>query len=120
MSTPAEVVIGANRKDLEYVITDPDGNPVNVSGGAAYLQGVPTTDGVTKTLNVAGTIVDGANGRFRWAGLGDPDVYVAEAELGEDLDTATWNLRVKFTDAAGKSDFGAQFELAWAKPPDVS
>ena len=117
MSVPNEVVIGATRRNLEWVVTDENGVPINVTGGSARLQAT-SLDIPAVTIDVAGTIVDGPNGVFRWTGLGDPAVYVSEANM-DGRTEATWAARVKFTDASSKTDFGALFDLVWRTPPAV-
>jgi hypothetical protein len=111
-----EIVIGATLKEIERQIVDADGDPLDISGGAIRLVGV--SDDIAAVIDVVGSITDGPNGLALWDEAGGTD-YVEVADLGEKSE-ALFRLRTKFTDAAGKIDFGAEFFVRWVAPPDVT
>lgn len=109
-----EVVVGATKKDLIVTITDDNGNAINITGGSAKLQGMcPQLPSVN--IDYSGTLTDPANGRVTFPQLG---TLVTEANLeGAGVNSATYNLRVKYTDSGGKFDYSAEFQIAWKRTP---
>ena len=55
-------------------------------------------------------------GTGEWAGIGDSATYVSVADLGSKA-RARFKLRVKWTDSAGKVDFGDEMLWDWVEPP---
>ena len=108
------VVVGATRKDLVVTITDANGNPVNLTGGSATLQG-RSRDVTAVTINSACTLTDAAAGIVTKADLGS---LVSQANLtSAAVKLATFKLRIKYVDNAAKVDFTDEFELIWAQDP---
>lgn len=114
--TVQEIVIGSTLKEILRQIVDADGNPIDISGGEVRLQGV--SDDIAKTFDVVGAIYDGPQGLALWTEVGGTS-FVEESDLGEKSE-ALYRLRTKFTDAAGKIDFGPEFNYRWVKAPDVT
>lgn len=110
-----EVVVGATRKDLVVVLVDAStGVPINLTGGSARLQG-KSTSLPSVPIDVAMTLTDAANGKVTAASLGS---LVTHANLsGAGLTNAWYVLRVKFTDATAKVDYGPEFELVFKDNP---
>lgn len=111
----AEIVVGETRVDFIAPIVDENGVAVNITGSTFALQGT-SDDLPAKTINVAGAILDGALGLAKWAGIGDSATYVSVADLGSKA-RARFKLRVKWTDSAGKVDFGDEMLWDWVEPP---
>jgi len=108
-------VVGADRKALKVTFRDRTSKAVIViTGGTVRLQG-QSDDLPVKDLDVAGTIFDGPNGVGRWLELGGTG-YVVLADLGSKA-AATFTLRAKFTDSAGKVDWTDTFQVRWLRPP---
>ncbi len=109
-----EVVVGATRKSLVATIVDSDGAVVNLTGGSVKLQG-RSSDLTATTLDVTGTLTDPAQGKVTFSSLG---TLVTQALLtAADISEATFRLRLKYTDASAKVDFGPVFEIKWVKDP---
>jgi hypothetical protein len=109
-----EVVVGATRKNLVATIVDSDGLVVNLTGGAVRMEG-RSSDLPAISLDVAGTLTDPAQGKVTFAALG---TLVSQANLtAAGIAEATFRLRIKYTDAAAKVDFGPIFEIKWVKDP---
>lgn len=85
-----------------------DGVAVNATGTGSSLAMT-----FTPAIDRAGTVSDAPNGFFTWAGLGD---FVTAAVLAA-KEGATYNLRVKFKDAAGKQDSGELDQIRWVRGP---
>jgi len=108
------VVVGATKPDLVWTAEDENGDPIDLSGANAKveLQGhsgeLPDAD-----INEEGVVTDGPNGQGTWAQIG---TFVAD--LGE-LASASYKLKVKFTDNAGLWDYGDEFTITWVAPPIV-
>lgn len=111
-----EIVIGATLKVIERQIVDADGEPLDISGGAVRLQGV--SDDIATKIDVVGAIYDGPQGLVRFDEAGGDD-FVPLTDLGAKSE-ALFRLRTKFTDLAGKTDFGQEFLVRWLAPPDVT
>jgi len=108
-----EVVVGASRKDLVVTLVDATtGVPINLSGGSAKMQG-KCPDLPSFPFDVVMTLTDPANGKVTYAGLGS---LLTHANLGG-LKSGTYTLRVRFTDASAKVDFGPEFELVFKDNP---
>lgn len=111
-----QVVVGATKRDLVVVILDEDGDPVNLTGGAARLQGRSSVL-TEKVLDVAGILSDPAQGRVTFPGIG---AYVTSEDLAAlHAEKAPFRLRVKFTDVAGEFDYGDLVEIEWWQDPLV-
>lgn len=111
-----EVVVGATRKSLLATIVDSDGNIVNLTGGNVRMQG-RSSDLDAITLDVLGTLVDAAQGKVRFDTLGS---LITQSNLTTaGIASATFRLRLKYTDSAAKVDFGPIFEILWFKDPTI-
>lgn len=109
-----EVVVGATRKDLVATIVDDNGAIVNLAGGSVSLQG-RSNDLPAKTINVAGTLTNPAQGQVTFSQIG---TLVTHTELSAaSVSGATFRLRLKFTDSTSEFDFGPLFELRWVDDP---
>lgn len=110
-----EVVVGATRKDLVVVLLDATtGVPINLTGGSAKLQG-RSPDLVAVNIDSVMTLTDPANGKVTMASLG---ALVTHANLAAaSIVSAVYKLRVRFTDASAKVDFGPEFELVFKDNP---
>jgi hypothetical protein len=110
--TVHEVVAGADLKT--FTIKFRQGSPptpINLTGGAVRLQG-QSADLPDVDVDAAGTIVDGLNGLGRWQ-IGS---VLSPADLAG-KPSATFNLRAKFTDVYGASDWTSEFQIKWVAPP---
>lgn len=104
------------RKNLVAVIVDGDGNVVNLTGGNVKLQG-RSSDLSTVTLDVTGTLTNPAQGVVTFSALGN---LITQAQLtAAGIAEALFVLRLKYTDASTKTDYGPKFELKWVKEPKV-
>jgi hypothetical protein len=117
MADEIVVVTGATgRKNLVATIVDSDGNVVNLTGGTVKMQG-RSSDLPSVTLDVTGTITDPAQGKVTFSAVGN---LITQAQLtAAGIASATFRLRIKFTDSTAKVDFGPIFELTWVKEPTV-
>lgn len=114
MATVTEVVCGATGQDLVVPIVDEYGAPINITGGAVKLQG--TSADIVKTLDVSGAILDGANGKAVWVGIGNESTYVSQSSDLVSLPSATYTLRVKLT-LAGEVFYSPTFQVRWVRKP---
>lgn len=114
--TIQEIVIGSTLKEILRQIVDHDGSPIDISGGEVRLQGV--SDDIAKTFDVVGAIYDGPQGLALWQEVGGSG-FVEASDLGEKSE-ALYRLRTKFTDVAGKVDFGPEFFYRWVAPPAIT
>ena len=112
MANITEVVVGATRKDLRVTVVDEFGNPVDITAGFVRLEAT-SEDLPTVEIDEAGTLYDPANGVAQWAEIG---TFVTDADMGSKLE-ATYVCRVKYTDAAGKFDWGPKFSLTYVQAP---
>ena len=114
-----EIVVitsATSRKNLVATIVDSDGNVVNLTGGAVRLQG-RSSELSAITLDVAGSLTDPQNGKVTFSAIGN---LITQAQLtAAGIAAATFRLRIKFTDASAKVDYGPLFELMWVKEPTV-
>lgn len=106
-----EVVVGATRKEIRVTIIDEYNLPIDISGGSVKLQG--TSLDVAKEIDIAGAIHDGPNGVAKWTSAG---TILVIGDL-ESKPEATFKLRVQFTDAATKIDYGPEFSIQWVEAP---
>ena len=107
-----QVVVGSTRKDLIIALQDDLGAVINITSGTVTLQG-SSPDLPATTINQAGSITDGPNGLCKWTGIG---AYITAGNLGT-KPSATYNLRVKYTDAASKLDYTSAFQITWLPTP---
>ena len=114
-----EVVVvpagATSRKDLVVVLIDAvTGLPINLTGGSARLQG-KSPDLPAVNIDAAMALTDPANGKVTYSGLG---ALVTHANLvAASATSAVYQLRVKFTDASAKVDYGPMFELIFKDNP---
>lgn len=111
-----EVVVGATRKSLVATIVDDNDAIVDLSGGSVRLQG-RSSDLSAKTIDVAGTLTDPAQGRVTFSSLGTIITHADLAGAAPAISGATFRLRLKFTDSSGLIDFGPLFEIRWVDDP---
>jgi hypothetical protein len=109
-----EVVIGATRRELRVTFVDENKAPIPITGGSVRLQGT-SEDTPPLSIDVAGTIFDGAGGVARWTGLGGT-AYVTMTALNGKAG-ATYKLKAKFTDGGGNVDWTPAFYIRWVPPP---
>lgn len=118
------MVIGSTRKILVVTIEDESGVVVDLRGGSAKLQGhsgdLPAAD-----LDVEGTLsgsgADLQNGIVVWPRLGDPSIFVDDADLtAAGITSALYRCRIQYTDAGTLVDYGPEFDLVWVMPPVAS
>lgn len=64
-------------------------------------------------IDYVGTIADAPNGVFRFAGI---NALVAATQLGV-KELATFAMQPRFTDSAGKVDYGDKENWSWHAPP---
>lgn len=104
------------RKDLVVTVIDSNGNAVNVTGGEVRMQG-RSNDLPTITINQTAALTTPASGIVTFQGIG---TYITQAQLtAAGIAEATFRLRLKYKDSAGKTDYANIFELKWVKDPTV-
>lgn len=109
-----EVVVGATKRELIVTIVDENNVPVNLTGGSVRLQG-KSSDLPGINIDQPGVLSDPANGVAKWAQLG---TFITSGQLTTAvIDEATYKLRIKFTDAAAKFDYGDFFQIKWSQTP---
>lgn len=110
----ADVICNSTRRDLVVSIVDENGNPVNLTSGAVALQG-RSKDLSGTTINAAGTLTDPANGVATFSNIG---ALVSQATLtSASIHSATFSMRVKYTDSTAKIDYTPIFQITWQQDP---
>ena len=109
----AELVVGSDRVDFYLTYTDENNLPINIAGALEVkVQGqsddLPATD-----LDISGAIYDQANGVAKFTAFGNA---ITTGVLGA-LPSATFTLRGKLKDSAGKTTFTPEFKVKWAHQP---
>lgn len=93
-----DIVVGETGVDYDTVWEDQDKQPINITGATLTLKG--TSEDITHTFNIAGTVFSGPEGIQRNAGIGGV-AYIQISDLGERND-ATYTLEAKMVDTGGK------------------
>lgn len=106
-----EVVVDSTKRALVVTLVDENNDPLDLTGGSVKLQG--KSDDIVTTIDYAGTLTDAAQGVVTFTGIG---ALITAANLGSNK-KATYNLRVKFTDAATKFDYTRKFQIDWVEKP---
>jgi len=114
-----EVVVvpagAVSRKDLKVVLIDANtGQPIVLTGGSARLQG-KSPDLPATNIDAVMTLTNPANGEVTYSGLGTLITHALLAAAA--ITSAVYRLRVKFTDASVKVDYGPEFELVFKDNP---
>lgn len=114
MAVIDEVVVGATKPPLIAFWEDENGMPISLLNGSARLQGrCDSMPGVQ--IDSLGSLTDPQQGEATFNSLG---TLVSQAQLdAAGLMEATFNLRVKFTDAAGKFDWSEAIFIKWVRTP---
>jgi len=107
-----EVVVDSNRRNLVVTLVDENGAVIDLTGGSAKLQG-QSDDLATPDIDYAGTLTSPAQGEVTFTQIG---TLVTAVNLGS-LKKATYNLRVRFTDASTKFDYSPKFQIDWVEKP---
>lgn len=115
MAIIAEVVCGATGQDLVIPILDENDTPLNITNASSVkLQGKSAD--IVKTLDVAGTVIDGFNGKAKWEGIGNETTYISQTSDLVDRTSATFTFRVKIT-ISSEVYYSDEFQITWVRKP---
>ena len=110
----AELVVGSDRVDFYLTFVDENNLPINIAGAGVVVKVQGQSDDLPATdLDLSGSVYDPANGVAKFTAFGDA---ITTGVLGA-LASATFTLRGRLLDQAGKTTFTPEFKVRWAHQP---